>query len=132
MRRWPADEPGSHALDLTMRVPDPTPAGKPAEPLWHLCYRYLFWGWLFHDASQGDLLRRAAAWRHNLAQRIHLPVYMRRWLALLGATFAIALAIEVTFDARVLASLFYVGSVLSAVVEAVAGIAWLFLRQRTA
>ena len=60
------------------------------EPLWHLLYRYWFWGWLFHDVNRGDLLRRAAAWRHNVAQRVHLPVYMRRWSACLVATFAIA------------------------------------------
>ena len=107
-----------------MRVLDLSLAGTPAEPLWQLCYRYWFWGWLFRDASQGDLLRRAAAWRHNLSQRMHLPVYMRRWLALLALTFAVAMAIEISLDARAVAAVFYVGSVLSAVVQFVAGVAW--------
>jgi hypothetical protein len=115
-----------------MRVLDLSLAGTTREPLWQLVYRYWFWGWLFRDASQGDLMRRAAAWRHNLGQRIHLPVYMRRWLAVGGATFAVALAIEVGLDARACAAIFYVGSVLAAVVELVASVAWLFLRPRPA
>jgi hypothetical protein len=115
-----------------MRPIDLTLAGTPAEPFWQLLYRYWFWGWLFRDANQGDLLRRAAAWRHNVAQRIHLPVYMRRWMALMGLTFAAALGIEVVLDARAFAALLYVGAVLSAVVEVVASIAWLFLRPRAA
>ena len=115
-----------------MRVLDLSLAGTAHEPLWQLVYRYWFWGWLFRDTNQGDLMRRAAAWRHNLGQRIHLPVYMRRWLVLLGATFAVALVIEVALDARTFAAVFYVGSVLSAVVEVIASVAWLFLRARPA
>lgn len=113
-----------------MRVLDLSLNGTPAEPLWQLCYRYWFWDWLFRDASQGDLMRRAAAWRHNVAQRMHLPVYMRRWLALVALTFATALAIELSLEARGFAALFYVGSVLAIVVETVAGVAWVFLRAR--
>lgn len=100
---------------------------SPSEPLWHLVYRYWFWHWLFADATKGDLLRRAAAWRHNLAQRVHLPVYMRRWLACLALTFLIAALIE-TFNARALAACFYVAAILAAVVEIHAGVAWIFLR----
>lgn len=113
-----------------MRVLDLSVAGTPAEPLWQLCYRYWFWGWLFCDVNQGDLLRRAAAWRHNLGQRMHLPVYMRRWLALLALTFAVAVAIEIVLGVREFAAVFYVGAVLAAIVEVVAGIAWVFLRPR--
>ena len=100
-----------------------------AEPLWHLVYRYWFWGWLFVDVNTGDLLRRAAAWRHNLAQRVHLPVYMRRWCVCLVATFAIAAVIEAC-DARATAAVFYVAAILAAVIELTAGVAWVFLRQR--
>ncbi|HEX4883003.1 MAG TPA: hypothetical protein VFX05_02615 [Casimicrobiaceae bacterium] len=113
-----------------MRVLDLSLAGTPAEPLWQLLYRYWFWGWLFRDASQGDLMRRAAAWRHNIAQRIHMPVYMRRWLGMMALTFAVALAMETALDARAFAAVFYVASVLAATVDVVASIAWLFLRAR--
>ena len=44
-----------------------------------LC-RYFFFGWLFKDVNQGNLLERAAAWRHNRSQARWLPTYMRRWL----------------------------------------------------
>jgi hypothetical protein len=101
------------------------------EPLWHLLYRYWFWGWLFHDVNRGDLLRRAAAWRHNVAQRVHLPVYMRRWSACLVATFAIAAVIE-AFDARATAAVFYCAAILAAVIEVNAGMAWVFLKDRKA
>ena len=107
----------------------PPPAANAAEPLWHLLYRYWFWGWLFVDVNKGDLLRRAAAWRHNVAQRVHLPVYMRRWCACLVMTFAVAAAIEAC-DARGLAAAFYVIAVVSAIIEVNAGVAWVFLRNR--
>lgn len=54
--------------------------GTPEEPSLSLLYRYWFWGWLFTDASQRDRMRRAEAVRHNVAQRIHLLCYMRRWM----------------------------------------------------
>ena len=107
----------------------PTPAVTACEPLWHLVYRYWFWGWLFADVNTGDLLRRAAAWRHNVAQRVHLPVYMRRWCACLVAMFAVAVIIEAC-DARAAAAVFYVVAVISTVIEVTAGVAWVFLRDR--
>ena len=111
-----------------MVAPSVSPAVATAtEPLWHLVYRYWFWGWLFADANTGDLLRRAAAWRHNVAQRVHLPVYMRRWGACLVATFAVAAAIEAC-DARAMAAVFYVVAVISTVIDVTAGVAWVFLR----
>jgi hypothetical protein len=102
------------------------------EPLWRLLYRYWFWGWLFLDVNRGDLLRRAAAWRHNVRQRVHLPVYMRRWLAALSVTAAVAVAFETLAGARIAAAVFYTGAVLCSVVQVVAGIAWAFLRERPA
>ncbi len=112
-----------------MAPPVPPVAVMAFEPLWHLLYRYWFWGWLFVDANTGDLLRRAAAWRHNVAQRVHPPVYMRRWCACLVATFAVAALIEAC-DARATAAVFYVVAVISAVIEVTAGVAWVFLRDR--
>lgn len=108
----------------------PPVAVAACEPLWHLLYRYWFWGWLFVDVNNnGDLLRRAAAWRHNVAQRAHLPVYMRRWCGCLLATFAVAVLIEAS-DARATAAVFYCAAVISAVIELTAGVAWVFLRER--
>ena len=108
----------------------PTPAAIALEPLWLVLYRYWFWGWLFLDVDRGDLLRRAAAWRHNVQQRVHLPVYMRRWMVALVVSSAFAMAIETLVGARVAAAAFYTGAVLCCVVQVVAGIAWAFLRER--
>jgi len=100
------------------------------EPLWHLLYRYWFWGWLFLDVNTGDLLRRAAAWRHNVQQRVHLPAYMLRWCVALVVTGTVAVAIETLSEARLAAAVFYTGAVLCSVVQVIAGIAWAFLRPR--
>ena len=109
----------------------PAPAARTVrEPLWHLLYRYWFWGWLFLDVNTGDLLRRAAAWRHNLRQRVHLPLYMLRWCVALFVTAALAVAIETLSEARLAAAVFYTGAVLCSVVQVTAGIAWAFLRER--
>lgn len=109
-----------------MSSPAPAAAAT-CEPLWHLVYRYWFWGWLFLDVNRGDIFRRAAAWRHNVAQRVHLPVYMRRWCACLIAAAAIGVAIEL-LNAPLFAAAFYVVAVLCVVVEVFTGIAWAFLR----
>jgi hypothetical protein len=58
-------------------------------PLAQLLFRYLWPFWLFKDASHGDRLMRAAAFRHNRAMRGYLPGYMRRWV--LGSTFALVI-----------------------------------------
>jgi hypothetical protein len=34
-----------------------------------LLYRYFFFSWLFRDVTQGNLLERTAAWRHNQRAR---------------------------------------------------------------
>lgn len=41
--------------------------------------RYLMPFWLFRDATRGDRMARAAAYRHNRSMRIYLPSYMRKW-----------------------------------------------------
>jgi hypothetical protein len=54
-----------------------------------LLFRYLWPFWLFKDASRGDRLARAAAYRHNRSMRAYLPGYLMRWLFGSGATLAI-------------------------------------------
>ncbi|MDY0067649.1 MAG: hypothetical protein RBS02_14835 [Steroidobacteraceae bacterium] len=49
-------------------------------PFFFVAQRYLWPFWLFQDANRGDRLARAAAYRHNRRMRIHLPVYLLRWL----------------------------------------------------
>jgi hypothetical protein len=43
-------------------------------------FRYLWPFWLFKDASCGDRMTRAAAYRHNRSMRAYLPGYMLRWV----------------------------------------------------
>jgi hypothetical protein len=64
---------------------------------WHnpslsrLVFLHLWPFWLFRDASRGNLLARAAAYRHNRSMRVYLPGYLMRWtfggLLLLVLTF---------------------------------------------
>jgi hypothetical protein len=93
-----------------------------------LVYRYFFFGWLFKDASRGNLLERMAAWRHNQSQARWLPTYMRRWLWCGLALYAAGRLIEHAFDSPGLSALFYVPSALSVPVNAVIGAAYLGLK----
>jgi len=43
-------------------------------------FRFLWPFWLLQDASSGDRLARAAAYRHNRSMRIYLPGYLMRWM----------------------------------------------------
>lgn len=58
-------------------------------PLSLVLFRYLWPFWLFKDASRGDRLARAAAYRHNRSMRIYLPGYLMKWMFNCVATFAI-------------------------------------------
>lgn len=52
-------------------------------------FRYLWPFWLFKDASRGDRMTRAAAYRHNRSMRIYLPGYLMKWMFSCVAAFAI-------------------------------------------
>ena len=52
-------------------------------------FRYLWPFWLFKDASRGDGVARAAAYRHNRSMRIYLPGYLVRWMVNCLTAFAI-------------------------------------------
>ena len=43
-------------------------------------FRFLWPFWLLKDASSGDRLTRAAAYRHNRDMRIYLPGYLMKWM----------------------------------------------------
>jgi hypothetical protein len=93
-----------------------------------LLYRYFFFGWLFKDVNQGNLLERAAAWRHNREQARWLPTYMRRWFW--GALFFYALGqlVESLLQAPGLSVAFYVPCAIAVPVYAVITAAWVGLR----
>ena len=108
---------------------DPHSCGTYDEPLWSLLYRYWFWGWLFRDVNQGDVLRRAASWRHNVAVRGCLTVYMRRWLTLTAAAALAAQAIELVAATAVVPAIFYTSAIVAIVIFAIAAVAWMFLAE---
>lgn len=54
-----------------------------------LLFRYLWPFWLFRDASSGDGLARAAAYRHNRGMRIYLPGYLLKWSVNSSVAFAL-------------------------------------------
>jgi len=66
-------------------------------------YLYLWPFWLFRDANRGNLLERAAAYRHNRAQRMHLPGYALKWGVLTIVQAGLLVGVEI--GARVLGDL---------------------------
>lgn len=58
-------------------------------PLSVVLFRYLWPFWLFKDASRGDRMTRAAAYRHNRSMRIYLPGYLMKWIFNCVAAFSI-------------------------------------------
>lgn len=98
------------------------------ESLRSLLYRYWFWEWLFVDLSRvRDVYQRAAAWRHNVAQRRHLPTYMRRWLVVTAANIGVAAVLEKALAAMLSAAFFYTNGCIAVCVLVVTFIGWLFL-----
>ena len=92
-----------------------------------LLYRYLFYGWLFRDAGRGSLWQRAAALQHNREQAHWLPTYMRRWLVIGAALFALAWFVEMVLGWLTLSAFLYVPSVLSLPFNAVTVLGWFWL-----
>ena len=97
-------------------------------PFRTLLYRYFFFGWLFKDVNRGNLLERAAAWRHNREQARWLPTYMRRWMWCGVSLYTLGMAVETLMLAPGLSAFFYVPSALAVPVNAVIGAAWIGLR----
>ena len=93
-----------------------------------LLYRYFFFGWLFKDVNRGNLLERAAAWRHNRDQARWLPTYMRRWVWCGLFFYGLGQAVESLLQAPGLSVMFYVPAALAVPINAVIGAAWVGLR----
>lgn len=66
-----------------------SPVDYELAPLGLVVARYWLPFWLFRDATCGDRLARAAAYRHNRSMRMYLPGYMRKWAV--QAVFALLL-----------------------------------------
>ena len=97
-------------------------------PLPPLIYRYFFFGWLFKDVHQGNVLERAAALRYNRAHAHWLLIYMRRWLWCGLMLYGLGGVFEWVLHQPDLSIVFYIPSALSIPVNAVIGAAWLGLK----
>lgn len=64
------------------------------QPFSLVLFRYLWPFWLFRDASTGDRMTRAAAYRHNRDMRVYLPGYLMKWMFSSSAALAIALMLD--------------------------------------
>jgi len=93
-----------------------------------LLYRYFFFGWLFKDVNRGNVLERAAAWRHNREQARWLPTYMRRWLWVGIVLYALGQGVEFLLQAPGASVVFYLPCALAVPVNAVIAAAWVGLR----
>lgn len=90
--------------------------------------RYFFFGWLFRDASRGNLLERTAAWRHNQRQARWLSCYLRRWLTLGLLLTGTGLLVELGFAEPFLSSLFYVPGFTTLPISAIVVATWVGLK----
>jgi hypothetical protein len=98
------------------------------ESLHSLLYRYWFWEWLFIDVREAaGVYQRAAAWRHNVAQRRYLPIYMRRWLLVTAANLGMAAVLEKVLAWMLSAAFFYTNTCIAVCVLFVTFVGWLFL-----
>lgn len=89
-------------------------------------YRYFFWQWLFRDVRVSDPWQRAAARAHNLRQRMHLPVYLRRWMGLSAFHFVAGSVLEPS--ALMLAAVFFCSFAMSTCVLTTAAVSWVMLK----
>lgn len=71
-----------------------TAQGYESMPFSIVLVRYVWPFWLFRDASRGDRLTRAAAYRHNRAMRVYLPGYLVKWLLNAGVVLGLTAAME--------------------------------------
>jgi hypothetical protein len=63
-------------------------------PFSQVLFRYLWPFWLFRDATRGDRLARAAAYRHNRNMRVYLPGYLMKWICSSALTLGLTMALE--------------------------------------
>jgi len=67
-------------------------------PLSLVLFRFLWPFWLLKDASYGDRLTRAAAYRHNRSMRIYLPGYLVKWLVSCAAALCMTTGLDALAD----------------------------------
>ncbi len=95
-------------------------------PFHVLLYRYLFFAWLFADASRPmNRFERSAALRHNRVQSRWLPLYMLRYAIFGAGLFGVGLIVESL--SPILSAFLYVPATVAVPMLAITGMAWVGL-----
>ena len=105
----------------------PTTGGEPIS-FSRLLYRFLFFDWLFADASAArSNVERHAARQHNRRMCRYLPIYLRRWSFLTALDFALGCVFERGLQAQLLSAWFFTWSCVSFAAVVVITAAWALL-----
>ncbi|MFI4939660.1 MAG: hypothetical protein ACHP7O_04850 [Burkholderiales bacterium] len=96
-----------------------------------LLYRFLFFDWLFVDMTKAkNLFERNAAWQHNRAMRMHLPLYLRRWSVLTGLDLGLGCVFEKLLEIQLAAAWFFTWSCVTVTGMVVIAALWALLSIR--
>jgi hypothetical protein len=97
-------------------------------PFRTLLYRFMFFDWLFRDASAApSLYERHAAWQHNRRMCMYMPTYLRRWSFLTAFDFGLGCLFERALQASLVSAWFFTWSCVTLTGMVVISVAWLFL-----
>lgn len=97
-------------------------------PFRTLLYRFMFFDWLFRDASAArNLFERHAAWQHNRRMCMYMPTYLRRWSFLTAFDFGLGILFERALQASLVSAWFFTWSCVTLTGMVVISVAWLFL-----
>jgi len=96
-----------------------------SHPQHSVLFRYFFFQWMFRDVNAREVFQRAAAVRHNQAQRPYLLVYLRRWAFLTVFAFATGALLE--HWGTMACVFFYTVSAISSCTLSKIGAAWLLM-----
>jgi hypothetical protein len=93
-----------------------------------LCYRFLFFDWLFRDVGAArNRIERHAAFQHNRRMSRYLPVYLRRWSFLTAFDFALGVLFERVLQAGLLSAWFFTWTCVTLTGMVIITVAWLIL-----
>lgn len=99
------------------------------EPLWHVCYQYLWPFHCFRDVTRGTILERQQNYRHNRGMRVFLPGFAAKWLILTAVWFCCGAVLDQGTDWTVLPTGCYVAASLALIVAVKVAVAWIWLER---
>ncbi len=113
---------------MTHRDDQQADAAVAEMPFRTLLYRFMFFDWLFRDASAArNLYERHAVLQHNRRMCKYFPTYLRRWSFLTAFDFGLGCLFERALQASVLSAWFFTCSCVTLTGMVVMSVAWIFL-----